>query len=302
MAMNLKAFDRWCLSPKVLVDVSHRSQAIDLFGKTFAAPIGVAPMGIVSLCSYDGDRRLAKAAAAAGVPYVLSGASTTRLEDVLKVNASAWFQAYLSSKWEATEPLLRRVWAAGCQTLVVTVDVPVAATRAMELRAGFSVPLRPSRKLALGGMARPRWLAGTLARTLLLKGMPHFENLRAERAGPLFSTALDHRASRAEFSWPQLQQVREAWKGQLVVKGLLRPSDAILAASLGVNGIVVSNHGGRQLDGAVAPMSVLRDMVKTVPGIAVMVDGGFRRSLCENVRGGRPPGPKRRVLAAMIVQ
>lgn len=276
LAGNIRSMAGWNLVPKVLVDVSAREQATELFGRVYASPFGIAPMGIAALCRFDGDRCLARAAADENVPYILSGASTTRLEDVLEVNEHAWFQAYLSSNWELTEPLLKRVWSSGCRTLVVTVDVPVAAIRAMELRAGFSVPLKPSLKLAVGAALRPGWLAGTLARTIASQGIPHFENLRAGRGGPLFTTSLDHRANRAGLSWSSLRQIRDAWKGNLVIKGVLQGSDAQRAAQVGADGVIVSNHGGRQVDCAVAPISVLREVAQAAPGVTVMVDSGFR--------------------------
>lgn len=274
---NAEAFRQWQLLPSVLVDVSARSQKTTLFGQAYEAPFGIAPMGLAALCAFDGDRQLARAAARVNVPYVLSGASTTPLEAVIRENEASWFQAYLSAQWEHTHALLRRVDAAGFRTLVVTVDVPIAALREAEIRSGFSVPLKLRPKLVAGGLLRPRWLVGTLARTVLTQGMPRFENLSAGRGGPIFSTRVDHRTSRAGLNWDHLARVRDAWKGHLVLKGVLRAADARTAASLGVDGVIVSNHGGRQLDGSIATLAALRGIVAAAPGLSVMLDGGVRR-------------------------
>lgn len=279
VAASRHAFDSYKLVPKVLTNVSERDKRVTLFGRPFDAPIGVAPMGIASLCHFDGDRALAKAAARQNLPYVLSGASTTPLEAVLKVNDATWFQAYLSSRWELTAPLLDRLSTSGVKTLVITVDVPVAAIREAERRAGFSVPLKVSPKLAMDALMHPRWLLGSLGRSLLKQGVPHFENIGAGRSGPVFSTSVDHRASRAEFTWDHIKQIREYWKGNLVLKGILRTEDALRAESIGVDGLIVSNHGGRQLGGCISPMEVLAQIVSAVPNLTVMVDGGVRQGV-----------------------
>lgn len=165
------------------------------------------------------------------------------------------------------------------KTLVITVDVPVAAIREAERRAGFSVPLKVSPKLAMDALMHPRWLLGSLGRSLLKQGVPHFENIGAGRSGPVFSTSVDHRASRAEFTWDHIKQIREYWKGNLVLKGILRTEDALRAESIGVDGLIVSNHGGRQLGGCISPMEVLAQIVSAVPNLTVMVDGGVRRGV-----------------------
>jgi len=274
---NIDAFRRWRFVPRVLNNVSVRTQGTTLFGVEYASPIGIAPMGIAGVCSHDGDRKFARAAASQNLAYVLSGASTTPLEAVARENPGSWFQAYLSDRWEEIDALATRIWTADIRTLVVTVDVPVAAIRETELRSGFSVPLKLRPSLVAGAALRPRWLVGTFARTLLECGIPHFENLGAQRGGPIISTGVDHRASRAGLSWDHLRRLRERWQGRLVIKGILCPEDAREARSAGMDGIIVSNHGGRQLDGSVAPLDALPDIVSAVPGYPVMLDGGVRR-------------------------
>ena len=275
---NRAGFERWGFVPRPLVDVSKRSQETELFGRRYASPIGISPMGVTSLCRFDGDRAMARAAKQVNVPFILSGASTTPLEKVAAELPDMWFQAYVPSKREVIAPLIQRVAAAGVQTLVVTVDVPIASVREIEVRNGFSVPLRLSGRLVMGGLSRPRWMVETFAKTLLSQGIPHFENFTATRGGPIITaTSGDHRAGRAALCWDDMRWVRDQWKGKLVIKGILHPDDARNARAIGADGVIVSNHGGRQLDGAIAPIEALPAVVEAVPELTVMVDSGFRR-------------------------
>jgi L-lactate dehydrogenase (cytochrome) len=154
---NRSAFEDYGFVPRMLVDVSGRSQATELFGHTYAAPFGIAPMGISALSAYRGDLVLARAAGQANIPMVMSGSSLIRLEEVAAVNPAAWFQAYLPGEPDRILALLERVERAGYGTLVVTVDTPVVANRENNVRSGFSTPLRPSLRLAWDGMIRPNW-------------------------------------------------------------------------------------------------------------------------------------------------
>ncbi len=275
---NDAAFAAYAFMPRILVDVSRRSQATTLFGVSYASPFGIAPMGVSALSAYRSDIVAAKAAAAAGIPFVLSASSLIPLEEVRAAGATAWYQAYLPGEPARIEALVERVAAAGFDTLVVTGDVPVAANRENNERNGFSVPLRPSLRLALDGLMHPGWLFGTALRTLLGHGMPYFENMDATRGPPVLSRDLVRAVGlRDQFAWWHLAQIRRQWKGRLIVKGVLSAHDAVLARDSGADGIIVSNHGGRQLDGAAAPLEVLPEIVRAAPGLAVMIDGGIRR-------------------------
>ena len=275
---NRSAFERWSFLPRPLVDVSRRNQETELFGKRYASPIGISPMGVTGLCHFDGDRAMARAARKVNVPFILSGASTTPLEQVAAELPDMWFQAYIPSRREVIGPLIERVAAAGIKTLVVTVDVPIASVREIEVRNGFSVPLRLSTRLMLGGLSRPRWMAETFARTLLTQGVPHFENFTATRGGPIVTaTSGDLRAGRAGLCWDDMRWLRGQWQGRLVIKGILHPQDALNAQEIGADGVIVSNHGGRQLDGALAPLEALPAIVAAIPDMTVMIDSGFRR-------------------------
>jgi L-lactate dehydrogenase (cytochrome) len=275
---NRRAFERWRFLPKPLVDVSQRSQAVEVFGTSYASPVGVSPMGVSGLCWFEGDVALARAAASAGVPSVLSAASTVPLERVMREAPGTWYQAYLPAQQDVIAPLLNRLKMAGVAVLVMTVDVQIAAVRENELRNGFSIPLRLTPRLIAGGLARPRWMVETFSRTLWKQGIPHFENFTATRGGRIITAVKgDHRAGRAAMTWDEIRWIRDRWTDRLVVKGILRPEGAVTAQKVGADGIVVSNHGGRQLDGAIAPLDALPGVVAAAPDLTVMMDGGIRR-------------------------
>jgi L-lactate dehydrogenase (cytochrome) len=275
---NRAAFAEFGFLPRMLVDVSKRSQQTTLFGKTYATPFGISPLGISALYAYRGDIVLATAAEAANILMVTSSSSLIRLEDVAKESKTAWFQAYLPGDVPDITALIDRVAQAGFETLVITVDSQVAGNRENNIRTGFSTPLRPSLRLAWDGMTHPRWLFGTLLRTLLRYGMPHFENNYARRGAPIISpNVLRDYSDRGHLNWEHFRLIRRLWKGPLVIKGILDKADAVASRDAGADGIIVSNHGGRQLDGAVAALRVLPGIVAGCPEIPVMIDGGVRR-------------------------
>ena len=276
---NRAVFEEYGFKTRVLRDVSERNQEVELFGRRYRSPFGIAPMGINALTTYRGDVVLARAAQQAGIPSVMSGSSSIPMEDVARASPDTWFQAYLPGDSARIAALLERIERAGFSTLVITADVPVSANRENNFRAGFSTPMRPSLRLAWDGVIRPRWAMGTFLRTLVRHGMPHFENSFAERGAPIFSASVMRDFSaRDHLSWQNLDAIRRRWKGTLVVKGVLSVEDALLAQQTGADGVWLSNHGGRQLDGAVSPMRVLADVVASVgPAYPVLVDSGFRR-------------------------
>jgi L-lactate dehydrogenase (cytochrome) len=275
---NRSAFDDFDFVPRVLVDISRRSMATTLFGQAWAAPFGIAPLGLSALSAYRGDIVLAQAACQANVPMIMSGSSLIRLEEVASASPAAWFQAYLPGNADQITALIERVAKAGFATLVITVDTAVSANRENNARAGFSTPLRPSLRLAWDGLSHPRWLFGTFLKTIARHGMPHFENSYATRGTPIVSANVERDFSdRGHLNWGHFALIRRMWKGTLIVKGILSPHDARLARDHGGDGIIVSNHGGRQLDGAVAPLRALPAIVAACPEIPVMMDSGVRR-------------------------
>ncbi len=275
---NAASFLRHEFLPRMLVDISRRTTSTTLFGRRWSAPFGIAPMGICALSAYRGDLVLAQGAAQENIPMVMSGSSLIRMEEVAQANPDAWFQAYLPGDESNIIALLERVKLAGYRTLVVTVDASIASNRENMIRAGFSTPLRPSIALAWEGVTHPRWLFGTFFRTVLRHGIPHFENNHARRGAPIISPNVERDFSdRGHLDWSHLRMVRKLWPGNLVIKGILDQRDARMAIDCGVDGIIVSNHGGRQLDGTVAPLRVLPAIVQACPEVPVMIDSGFRR-------------------------
>ncbi len=275
---NRSAFDHYSFLPRALVDVSRISLETELLGQRYSLPVGIAPMGISALSAYRGDLVQAQAAAKAGIPMILSGSSLIPMEEVLHDGKTDWFQAYLPGNHEGIEALIARVHNAGFDKLVITVDYPVPPNSDNNTRSGFSSPLRPSLRLAYDGLIRPRWLFGTFLRTLLNHGMPHFENNYATRGIAIISGNVKRDFSgRSHLNWSYLELVRRLWPGKLVVKGILHPDDARRARDLGADAIIVSNHGGRQLDSTVSALEALPGVVAAVSELPVMVDSGFRR-------------------------
>jgi L-lactate dehydrogenase (cytochrome) len=278
LADNRRAFEEYGFVPRVLNDVSGREQTTKLFGKTYAAPFGIPPMGSAALCAYRADVVLTRAAAAMNVPMILSASSLIKLEDVRRENPAAWYQAYLAGEPARIEPLVDRVAAAGYDTFVVTADVPVPANRENNIRNGFQTPLAITPRVAWDIATHPHWLFGTWARTLMNHGMPHFENTDAMRGPPLLSRNLMRNiGQRDQLAWKHVELIRRRWKGKLVVKGLIAPADARIARESGVDGVIVSNHGGRQLDCTVSALRTLPEIAAEAGGMTVMLDGGIRR-------------------------
>jgi len=275
---NLKSFTERAFVPNVLVDVSRADAATRIFGVEYASPFGIAPMGFSRLVAPDCDVLFAQVAAQAKLPFILSGASLTRLEEVRQAGATSWFQAYIPGDETRILPLVERVERAGFDTLVVTVDTAVHGQHELAARHGFRSPVRPSLDLAWQGVTRPVWLWRVLLRSLLARTPPHFENMDAERGPPVFSrTLVRDIGRRSSLSWTHVERLRRRWTGKLVLKGVMSAPDARMAEKIGVDGIIVSNHGGRQIDCAQASLDLLERIAGEVDRLTVMFDGGVRR-------------------------
>lgn len=276
---NRRVFDEIRFVPRILRNVAQRSIATTLLGREYSAPFGIAPMGVSALTAYRGDRVLAESAARANIPMIMSGSSLTRMEDVARAAPDSWFQAYLPPTPERIAALVDRAARAGFGTLVVTVDVAVRGSTEHYERAGFSSPLKPDWRLLWGGMTHPRWALGTFLRTVLTDGLPHFENSDSDmRIAVMARNVVREFSGRAHLDWTAVRRIREQWKGRLVLKGILHPADAVSARDEGMDAVVLSNHGGRQLDGAVSPMRMLPAVRAAVgPAYPLLIDSGFRR-------------------------
>ena len=222
---------------------------------------------------------LPRRAAAAEIPAILSATSLIPMEEVRRAGPTTWYQAYIPGDPSRIERLIERVAAAGFDTFVVTVDVPVPANRENNIRNGFGIPIKPSAQLIWQGLTHPSWVVGTLVRTLVRHGIPHIENMDATRGPPMLSRQFERALTdRDQLSWEHIKLIRKRWRGPLVIKGLLSAADARAAKDCGVDGVIVSNHGGRQLDYTIAPLRALPAIVDAVGGsVTIMLDSGIRR-------------------------
>lgn len=297
LASNAAAFSKHKFIPRYLLDISCRDQSVSLFGQTYASPFGIAPTGMIAMVRPDADLMLAKAAAQADVPFVISGASTASIEDIARVAPKSWYQHYPCRDEAMASDLFKRVADAGLLTLVVTVDVPLHSKRERNIRSGWVRPYKPTLPVMLEAARHPAWVI-----EYLTSGLPYMENYR--RYAPPDTNARALTSFYAEQvptaqSWKTIERIRREWSGTLVLKGIMHPDDATTAVTAGVDGIIVSNHGGRQLDRSIAPIDMLPDIAAAVGDrITVMLDSGIRRgadiaaALCLGARftfAGRAP-------------
>ena len=272
-----EAYQQYVFVPRMFRDVSGRDQGISLLGQQWSHPFGVAPLGGASFVSYRADIMLAKAAAAMNVPMILSASSLIPLEVVIAANPDAWFQAYLAGDQPRIDRLVDRVARAGYRTLVVTGDTPMLGNREHNTRSGFSMPIKMTPKVIWQSATSPRWLFGTVAQTFLRHGAPHFENTDAERGPPMMSNKVRNTHARDKLAWHHVEAIRKKWKGNLIVKGLMSPEDAFIARDLGADAVILSNHGGRQLDYTVPPLHTLAEIAAKKGQMKVIIDSGIRR-------------------------
>ena len=279
LGTNEQAFRQARIVPRYLVDVTKRDQSTTIFGRTYSSPIGIAPTGLAGLFRRGADLMLAEAAREANVPFIMSGSSTGSIEDLAKLAPDhGWYQLYSSKDQSISEDMIKRVGDAGLRTLVFTVDVPEGSNRERNLRNGWGRPLKLSWETKLEALGHPAWMLEWIRH-----GTPYFNNW-AKYAPPGASAEvvadLVAHQNRAPMTWKHVERYRELFKGNFVLKGIMHPDDTIRAHSLGVDGIMVSNHGARQLDNAPSPLHVLpaiRDAVGDK--MTVMFDGGIRRGM-----------------------
>jgi L-lactate dehydrogenase (cytochrome) len=276
LAANRSAFDRYALRQRVLVDVSHRDLASHMLGESISLPLAFGPTGLTGLVHADGEIHACRAAHKSGVPYCLSTASICSIEDVrAAVDRPFWFQLYILRDRGFVASLVERAKVAGCPVLVVTVDLAAHGQRHQDFRNGLSVPPRLTVSNLIGMMARPAWMA-----KILFGKRKTFGNFVGHINMGNDVGAISHWINSqfdSSLSWKDLEWLRSIWPGKLVVKGILDAEDASLAVSLGADAVVVSNHGGRQLDGAPASLDALPTIVEKLQGRAsVFMDGGVR--------------------------
>ncbi|NYT22884.1 alpha-hydroxy-acid oxidizing protein [Alcaligenaceae bacterium] len=278
---NRARFDAISMRPRVLVDVSERSQAHAFFGKPSTMPIAIAPTGAAGLLWFDGEIAVARAAASAGIPFTLSTASIVSMERVAEeAGGCLWFQLYMLPERRMSHQLVERARAAGYEGLVVTVDTAATPNREYNRRNGFSLPMRLTRRNVWDVARHPGWFFKVFLRYLLRSGIPMLENYPDELRLKLTEKTDGRRGlpKSDSLDWNDLRELRKMWKGPLMVKGILNPEDAALAADCGAEAVIVSNHGGRNLDCSMAPIEALPAVVDRVgKRVDVMVDSGFER-------------------------
>jgi (S)-mandelate dehydrogenase len=282
VAENRRAFQDLAFAPRVLAHVAQRRLDVEVLGQRLAFPVLTAPTGLSRVAGRGGEVAAARAAAAAGTVSILSGTTSLPIEAVAaSVKEPQWFQLYLYRDRETSLDRIALAKRLGFRVLVVTVDAPVSGNRERDVRNGLSVPVRVRPRMALETMLRPRWLAGYLTGPPLIghhdkdasPGRRHGGVAGGERLTSFVSGLFN-----PDMGWEDLGWIREAWGGPLVLKGVMCGEDAALAVAAGCDGVIVSNHGGRQLDSVPATIDMLPEVLEAVGGKAeVLIDGGVRR-------------------------
>ena len=278
---NRTGFQDIKLRHRALVDVSGRSTKTILFGKEVALPMIIAPTGAAGLCWYRGELQLARAAAKAGIPLALSTASMTAMETVAEqAGGRLWFQLYVWKRRDLSYQIIERAKRAGYEALIVTVDSAVSPNREYNARNGFAAPLKPNFRMAVDIARHPAWSLSVMGRYLTTSGMPKQENFPPEFQQSITRGVGDRAEgmSRDSLTWEDVKKFRAMWPGILMLKGVNRVDDALKAINHGVDGIIVSNHGGRNMDSAAATIRVLSEIAEAVGDKAtVILDSGVRR-------------------------
>jgi (S)-mandelate dehydrogenase len=280
LRLSASALDSINIVPRILTAAGEPRLETSYLGGTGKSPLIIGPTAAAGLAWHDGEMRLAEAAASQGVPFCVATQSVTAMERIVATGCDCWFQLYVWRDLDLTLALMERAWAAGMRNLVVTVDTPVSPVREHNVRNGFSIPYRMSRRSALDMLAHPRWLFGVMGRYLLaLGGLPAFAHyppsFRQAITGTPTSTNVQLEPN---LTWDTIELLRERWQGRMILKGIMHPADAREAVHRGMDAILVSSHGGRNLDAAPAPANVLPEIVQaTNRKIDVFVDGGVRR-------------------------
>ena len=276
---NSDAFRRWNFAPRVLADVSQVDTGVTLLGRRLPFPLVLAPTGFARMADPEGELAVARAAARAGVPFSLSTVATRSIEEVAAAadDGALWFQLYVLRDRGMVRELVQRAAAAGYQALMPTVDIPVPGRRERDVRHGFTLPPQLGPGTIVDGIRHPGWTWRFLRSDPIV-----FSNVGAGAAGdgstPVALSSLINTLFDPAFTWRDLAWLREIWEGALVVKGIQTVADARLAADHGCDAIVLSNHGGRQLDGAPPILDLVAPVVDAVGGrVAVICDGGVRR-------------------------
>lgn len=275
------AFDQRRIVQRALCDVTEPDLSADVLGTRRPHPVIIAPTALAGFVRYNGEMEMARGAGLAGLPYCAATQASTKIEEIAAAapDAELWFQLYPWRDRGETFRLLDRVREQGITTLLVTVDTPGSPKKVHNLRNGFSIPLKPSAKLALDLMRKPGWSLGIMGRYWMTKGLPSYDNYPGEVRTAITRSVKDPRfALETNFGPDVIAAIRDYWPGKLIVKGIQHPEDAELAVSLGADGVSISAHGGRNIDSLALPLHILPDVRSAVGGKAlILADSGIRR-------------------------
>ncbi|MDP3855174.1 L-lactate dehydrogenase [Phenylobacterium sp.] len=281
LGRNTADLEAIALRQRVMRDMSTLDMSVEVFGQTMSFPVGLSPVGMAGMYARRGEVQAAKAAASAGVPFCLSTVGVCSVEEVAAAGMPPWFQLYMLKDRGYMAELLARAKAAGCPVLVFTVDLPLPGSRYRDIRSGFtgSSGLSGALNTAWQGVTHPEWLWD-----VWLRGRPHTlgcvqSAVTEGRKVTDFLSWISRNFDRT-VTWADIEWVRKTWDGPIVIKGILDPEDAREAVKAGAQGLVVSNHGGRQLDGVRSSISALPAVVDAVGGeLEIFMDGGVRSGL-----------------------
>ncbi len=273
---NESDFNEVRFRPRTLVDVSAQDTSAAFAGQEFPLPLVLGPAGLVRVVGNGGELSAVKAAGARGIPYTISTSSAWSIEEIADVaTGPLWFQLYLWRSRSLIENLVARARSAGCSALVLTVDVPLNANRIRDLRNGMSIPPRVTFRNAVEAARRPRWMLDMMQPPAI--GFRNFQGVAEGDSSTSHSEFINRELSNLTATWEDLAWLRRVWDGPLYIKGLTTVEDARLALSAGVDGIIVSNHGGRQLDGLPSSVSAFARIAREFAGeTELFLDGGIR--------------------------
>ncbi|WHS30272.1 alpha-hydroxy acid oxidase [Brucella sp. NM4] len=273
--------DRIRLEPRVLRGTTEPDLSTTMLGKKYSTPIVIAPTALAGMLAYQGEGQLARAGAATGIPYCAATQAISSIGEIRSASADAdlWFQLYVWKNRELTRQLLARARDHGIDTLVVTTDTPVGPKREYNQRNRFAVPFKVTLKGTADVALHPRWFASVMLRYLLTSGMPTYGNYPPEFRGSLTRAAIQKDvALESNLTWDDIDQLRSWWGGKLILKGILSPEDAEQAVKTGIDGLVISAHGGRNLDIAPTPVQVLPSIRQAVGNrLQLLADSGVMR-------------------------
>lgn len=275
---NRTVFDDYLFEPRTLTKVGDRDLSTLMLGKRYNLPLVIGPTGFNGMLTSDGDTKLARAAARHGIPFVLSNVATTSLEEISAVEGvTAWMQIYFYRDRDYVRKLVTRCREASYDTIVITTDSAIYGNREWDLR-NFRKPMQPNLRNLLQLLTRPGWITDVL----IPDGIPTFKNLDdllpVDKRGVQGASAVIGQQLDPSLNWEDVAWLRDNWKGKLILKGIIAPSEAQQAADMGIDAVVLSNHGGRQLNHALSPLDVLPEVRQRVgQRCQLYVDSGFRR-------------------------